>query len=167
MNINFKLEFKDNKGNKENIYYAKSKNNVIIKQKKYNKENKYINFDEMLKIMKDRLKNDSTRLDIIERLKYTKLDSNNIIKNENLYMSIKTINKNELNNMLSTNSNLADDYIKLLKMDVDEYFQRCKKYLKNKLYFKLLEYENSKIGIYKLPSFKKTLATEVFRFPKP
>ena len=166
MNINFKLEFKDNKGNKENIYYAKSKNNVIIKQKKYNKENKYINFDEMLKIMKDRLKNDSTRLDIIERLKYTKLDSNNIIKNENLYMSIKTINKNELNNMLSTNSNLADDYIKLLKMDVDEYFQRCKKYLKNKLYFKLLEYENSKIGIYKLPSFKKTLEDKNKKYTK-
>ena len=110
----------------------------------------------MLKIMKDRLKNDSTRLDIIERLKYTKLDSNNI-NNENKYMSIKTISKNELNNMLSTNSNLANDYIKLLKMDVDEYFQRCKKYLKNKLYFKLLEYENSKIDKYKPPHFKETL----------
>ena len=57
---------------------------------------------------------------------------------------LKILARMNLNNMLLTNSNLADDYIKLLKMDVDEYFQRCKKYLKNKLYFKLLEYENSK-----------------------
>ena len=160
MNINFKLEFKDNKGNKENIYYAKSKNNVIIKQKEYNKEynkknnqeNNNIVFVKMLKEMNDRLEEDSTRLDIIERLGYTKLDSNNIINKENLYMSINTISKNELNNMLSINSNLANDYIKLLKMDVDEYFQRCKKYLKNKLYFKLLEYEKNEIDTYSVRS---------------
>ena len=109
---------------KYDLYYSQSRNKIIEGQKKINP----VSFEIMIKEMRRRIENEKRRLEIIKLLGYTKIESNNIIPNENKYLSVtKTINKNKLNNMLSQNNKKRDAYIEILIMDLDEYFSRYKK----------------------------------------
>jgi hypothetical protein len=137
--------------NKNNdLYYSQSRNKIIEAQKKI----KPVSFEIMIKEMRRRIENEKKRLEIIKLLGYTKIESNNIIPNENKYLSVtKTINKNQLNNMLSQNNKKRDAYIEILMMDLDEYFSRYKKARRdsgntnNKIYSKINKVKNE-IGKY-------------------
>ena len=129
----------------KDIYYSPSKEKAIETQKK-NMNMKTISFENMLIEMKKRIDNEDRRLEILKNLGYTKIESNNIVPEENKYLSIKTITKNELNNMLSANKSKANKYIELLRMDLDEYYARFCAKIKSKELCRLY-IDNAKYGI--------------------